>query len=254
MSKGSQPKIDYHLHYQRLHQFSDEYYRMMKRFYLRVLKAFLPADKSARILDFGCGTGFLLNALIENGYSNAFGVDSDAGQVEIARQRHLPVEQIEAEQTMEFLASLEGRLDLVFMIDVLEHIQKDLQIEMLGMVRSTLTPQGSLVCQVPNALWMLGTYVRYTDWTHEMLFTVDSLAFLLENAGMSIISIGAGHDRPSPPRNALASIAVPPLRWILQGATGSIWKVFVVSSLGLGSGLSHPISANLIAVAGRKSP
>ncbi len=45
----------------------------------KYLKQILPADKSARILDIGCGYGNLLYGMREAGYKNIQGIDKWRG-------------------------------------------------------------------------------------------------------------------------------------------------------------------------------
>src|SRR5262249_14384472 len=119
--------IDYTVHYRKLHQFSDEYYGAMSRWYRKAYRSFLPPDKQAQILDIGCGPGFLLNALRDMGYKNLQGIDADPGQVDLARARGLAVECVPAAETSEFVASTPS-YDLICLVDVLEHVPREAQI------------------------------------------------------------------------------------------------------------------------------
>src|SRR5688572_7586304 len=56
------------------------------RYYKKTLSPFLPENKSAHILDIGCGLGHLLYFLKEQGYVNHFGIDRGEEQIEICRQ------------------------------------------------------------------------------------------------------------------------------------------------------------------------
>jgi len=237
--------LDYTLHYRRLHQFSDAYYASMARSYKPFLKHFPPAP--ARILDVGCGAGFLLNALMKAGYT-AEGIDADPGQVDLAHKQGLPVQRIAVPDVLPYLLSRAGEFDAVTLIDVLEHVPRDSQIDLLSGIRTALKPSGRLVCQVPNALWPLASYARYIDWTHHFLFTRESLSFVLENAGFQVERVVRGHDRVSPVRNPVVNAAMAVTRSGLQFAVGCAWRVVAVSGIGAAA-LTHPISANLIAVA-----
>ena len=48
------------------------------------LGVFLPEDKSSKILDLGCGSGYLLDLLLKSGYRNTSGVDISSDQVAFA--------------------------------------------------------------------------------------------------------------------------------------------------------------------------
>jgi len=51
----------------------------------------LTTDKTARILDLGCGTGFVAEELRQKGYTNIFGIDASAEMLEISRRKNVYV-------------------------------------------------------------------------------------------------------------------------------------------------------------------
>jgi len=240
--------IPYTGHYARLHHFTDAYYDGMARSYRRFIHRYLPQNKQARILDVGCGTGFLLNAIRRAGYSRSEGIDADRGQVKIGRDRGLPIQHVDVWKMKEYLTAKNGTVDAIVFVDVLEHIRKDEQIPTLKAIYSALAPGGRLICQVPNALFVVGLYNRYMDWTHECLFSSESLAFVVENSGFTIERIEGGHDKPSPPRSILLNMLMSGFRSLLQFLTGMIWRLTILSWWGPAY-VRHPIRANLIVVA-----
>lgn len=246
-------EFDYTKHYARFHEFSESYYALLARSYQSFFRELLPKDKNAWILDIGCGTGFALNAIRQAGYVNAKGIDADPGQVKIAKDHYLPVEHVPVEHTTEFLQGFAGRLQTVILLDVLEHIPKSRTLHFLREICAALAPGGCLLCQVPNALWVLSSYSRYLDWTHECSFTTESLTFVLENSGFVVEDIRPGHQKPSPPSGPL-SFAMPVLAKLLQSLTDAVWRVFVVAYLGVKRGFQHPVSADLFVIARRQGP
>src|SRR4029079_10033862 len=73
--------------------------RMHDRTFGAVLE---EAPRPARILDLGCGVGFLLNWLCRQAGVVAVGVDASPGQVEIAR-RSFPELEITCQDGLDFL-------------------------------------------------------------------------------------------------------------------------------------------------------
>jgi len=51
----------------------------------------LTTDKTAKILDVGCGTGFVAEELRQKGYTNIFGIDASEEMIEIARRKDVYV-------------------------------------------------------------------------------------------------------------------------------------------------------------------
>lgn len=147
--------------------------------YMRELGALLPAKHSARILDAGCGSGFLLEFLRERGYANACGVDSSQEQVAFCRGKELSVEQGDI---IEFLES-GARWEQILCTDVIEHLHKDEVVRFLEASYAALLPGGTLVVRTGNAASIYGLYLRYIDFTHETFYTEKSLSQLFVACG-----------------------------------------------------------------------
>lgn len=143
----------------------------------------LPIEKTARILDIGCGLGDTLAALLKDGYTDISGVDISNEAVAYCESRGLSVVRVReiADIMVEDGAR---RFDFIIMSHVLEHIRKDSIIETLRYIKeSLLAPDGGLYIQVPNAQSNTGCYWAYEDFTHHTLFTAGSLDFVLKAAG-----------------------------------------------------------------------
>ncbi len=147
----------------------------------------------ARILDLGCGVGFLLNWLARRPGIVAVGVDASASQLEIARA-NLPNVEFSGED-WNTCGQIPNR-STGFFADVLEHIPgTDLCIEWVQTARAALRPGGFFVCRRPNGANLTASYSRYIDLTHERIFTEVSILQLLEAGGLSggrVLPIRAG--------------------------------------------------------------
>lgn len=151
--------------------------RVFDRLWLRVL----PEDKSARILDAGCGSGGLVWWMQQRGYAGAGGIDVSEEQIQTARA--LGVRQVETADLYPYLAERPHSFDRLILRDVLEHFPRETILELLELARNALQPNGALVIQVPNAATPLWGRIRHGDFTHEMAFTEGSLRQLLGVAG-----------------------------------------------------------------------
>jgi 2-polyprenyl-3-methyl-5-hydroxy-6-metoxy-1,4-benzoquinol methylase len=150
-----------------------------------------------RVLDVGCDTGYLGEALNTLG-NETIGFESNAAAAEAARTKLSRVEVGDLETTD--LVALFGRssFDVVVFGDVLEHLRDPLPVLRQG--RPLLAPGGSVVISTPNVahgdvrLALLDGRFRYTkvgilDDTHTRFFTRDSLVDFLRDAGFVLADL-----------------------------------------------------------------
>jgi SAM-dependent methyltransferase len=141
--------------------FYAEYFRIEDRHWwfvgrreivLAVLSARLtPAENggTARILDFGCGTGTMLGHLQR--FGEVEGVDADEQAVRYCHARGHARVQLLASDVLPFP---EDSFELVTALDVLEHIEDDRRA--LEEIARVLRPGGALLATVPAYQWMWG--------------------------------------------------------------------------------------------------
>lgn len=77
-----------------------------------LLESLSIINKDSTILDYGCATGFLLTGLTKLGYTNCYGYDISEWAVQQAKSKGLKI-----------LDYLTGHCDLMFALDVFEHMQ-----------------------------------------------------------------------------------------------------------------------------------
>jgi SAM-dependent methyltransferase len=138
-------------------------------------------ERSAPILEIGCGDGALLAYLAERGFLSARGVDISPEQVELARRR--PGVQAECADAFAALADSRSSLAAVIAVDVLEHLTRDELLRLAQLTCDSLMPGGRLLVQTANGAGLLPGQVIYGDLTHQTVFTPASLAQLLNGAG-----------------------------------------------------------------------
>jgi len=144
---------------------------------LTALAAHVPVDnpdEGARVLDFGCGDGKLLNRLQDRGW-DTFGIEPST-DVPFIRHRRLDAPPQDAS------------FALAILHHVLEHVPDPLQV--LGALAGALRPGGTLVISVPR----IDTLPVHRDWgycldgrRHIMGFTERCLSGLLIRAGFGDI-------------------------------------------------------------------
>lgn len=242
-------KIEYTQYYLKWHKNTASHRDFMLSYYRNLLGSLLPKDPDELIIDVGCGMGLALGFLKASGFKNIEGLDTDAGQIMLAREAGLPARLVE--DTTKYLSEKKESARCVLLLDVLEHIPKAEQIPLLRGIFGVLKPQGRIIVTVPNANSSLGMRWRYNDWTHETSFTEHSLDFILIHAGFQKITV-------SP-----AEFVRRPSWYFLPVSGGRHWWAFcffrlfrrleMMAELGPEQGRQVPLSLNLLAVAERES-
>lgn len=237
--------IDYSRHYANWHQNSPEHIGKMIRLYQKTVLPYFPAEKTARILDIGCGMGFLMLALKKAGYANVYGIEVDAKQVEFCKQNGLDVWLVT--DTVAFLKDSSGQYDVISAFDVLEHVPPQKQISFVHAVASALPSGGTFILSVPNATSALASRNRYIDYTHHVLFTEVSLDFVLYNAGFRNITI-------FPLDYVTFSFSIKSfLHRLLLGYFRLYRRLEMIAELGTTWGKKVPLTFNLLGIA-KKQP
>lgn len=145
------------------------------------LRGWLPADRSARIVDLACGNGHLLYFFKQCGYTDIQGVDISADQVALARQ---VTPNVSHADVIDFLEVHPDCFDLITGYDIIEHFHKDEVMRFLDAAFNALRPGGRLILQTPNADGPWSGQHRYNDFTHEVGFNSNSIERLLKIAGL----------------------------------------------------------------------
>jgi len=231
-------KIDYTRHYQNWHNDSPEHIKATIATYKKNILPYFPQNKEAQILDIGCGMGFLLLTLKQEGFLNIKGIDVDEGQVHSCQNKGLNVEQVS--DSIAYLQQHKGEFDVISAFDVLEHIPPDIQISFCKAIFGALKPTGFFVGTVPNANSVLASRNRYIDFTHYVTFTEISLDFVLYNAGFGDINI-----QPID----FIHFSLSPLKflhWLLFKTFRFVRRLNFIAELGLQQGNKVPLSFNLI--------
>lgn len=153
----------------------------------RRCRAFLPLDRSAAILDIGCGSGSFLNALRTAGYTNLEGVDLSPAQVDAGRRRGL--HGITLASAMDHLGARPGGYALITAFNILEHQTRAELFDLLDAIHAGLVPGGRLIAIVPNAKGLFGANVRFADITHELSFTPQTVAQICQVTGFEYESV-----------------------------------------------------------------
>ncbi|MBD3869020.1 MAG: class I SAM-dependent methyltransferase [Acidobacteria bacterium] len=202
-------------------------------FYRSLIRTHVPSGRDLELIDLACGHGGLVFCLNESGYRNVHGVDISPEQVELAHRFGLP--EVECGGIVEYLDRSSLQYDVVFLLDILEHLTREELLAVLDRVSSRLNPQGRLIITVPNGAGLFGMRVRYGDLTHENCYTPQSMEQALRTTGFG--NVRAYEIRPvlhglkSAVRHGLWRLMTLPHRLLLAAETGEIHHILTQNML-----------------------
>ena len=163
----------------RQHQASHWWYRARRDLCLRQVRRAASAlgypQRRLALLDYGCAGGFDLPFLAELG--TAEGADISDALGDGPRGPH-PVHVVPRD-----LASLRGRFDVVTCLDVLEHLEDD--VDGLRTLRSLLVPGGQVVLTVPAYPWLWSGEDEIS--AHHRRYTRGALLATCRQAGLEVL-------------------------------------------------------------------
>lgn len=143
---------------------------------------YINSFKKGKVLDVGCGLGFLLSGLNDN--FEKYGIEVSALACENARQYGNIFN-----GTLEEAGFEENFFDIVVMYHVIEHI--DSPESVIKTIKSILKNEGTLVIGTPDfncicAQIFKDNFRMLHDKTHTSLFSYKSLKSFLENYGFEV--------------------------------------------------------------------
>lgn len=146
----------------------------------------VPPSRDARILVVSCGPGYLVDLLVQTGYRNVVGIDSDAAKVEHARRRGLPCS---AAEVFPYLSARQGAdFDCIIPEQELNHLTIEETIEFLKLCRGALRPGGNIVVYAMNgANPLVGSENLAHNIDHFYNLTEYSIGQLLQLGGFESI-------------------------------------------------------------------
>jgi len=156
------------------------YFRGRLAVLLRVLEHVLPPSP-CRLLEIGCGTGNVLQAL--GRFGEAVGVERDAELRAVGLAAGLDVRE---GALPDDVPVADAWADAVLLLDVIEHLDDD-QAGVRA-ARRTLRPGGVMVITVPAYSWLWSGHDVALG--HRRRYTASTLRSLVAAAGLSLVHVG----------------------------------------------------------------
>ncbi len=156
-------------------------YEIYKRWYIPLLKDF---SHDSQVIELGCGPGYHLQFLKQNGFNNLYGIDISEQQVQKAKSRGLNAE---VKNIFEFFEENKNKYDIVFALDVVEHFHKSELLKLFTSINELMNENGILIIHTPNGTGLFPQNHIYGDLTHLTIFSPNSLLQILRLTGFDDI-------------------------------------------------------------------
>lgn len=206
--------------------------------------AWLPRDRSAAILDLGCGDGRMLRFLSSKGYLNIHGVDRDpAALAVIGKLEGVVVECTEV--GLEYLRQQRGKFKLIILKQVIYYVERSEIMSFMLALKDALTDDGVIVVEFFNAALLSSRMTELKDPFIRTAYTEHSMRRLFAATGLQELHIG-GERREN---RKFRSHVYAALRacWI------SLLKAIYILERGIDKELPRIYTKSIIAVASIKS-
>jgi 2-polyprenyl-3-methyl-5-hydroxy-6-metoxy-1,4-benzoquinol methylase len=166
------------------HNATEQHYRAGAEAFRRRIGPWMPANRSASLLDLGCGCGEVMYTFEKSGFQNVEGVD--LCQEELDQARLFVRGQLHHMDVFENLrARADQSVDVITALNLVEHLPKASLPDFFKEVRRVLKSGGSFIAMIPNAISPFGASTRYWDLTHETAFTPNNFRQLAALVGLS---------------------------------------------------------------------
>ena len=167
---------------------------------LKQIGTYLNLGKLSAILDYGCGPGFFLGALLDRlkADQKCYGLDFSKRSVELVGKKFTGLPNYGGTVWAENLPShyQDESMDLVVSLDVVEHLDDE---KLLGMVREiyrVLTPHGYAAITTPNRENFARNKVICPEcgaifhrWQHVRVWTATTLKQYMETCGFKTVYV-----------------------------------------------------------------
>lgn len=153
----------------------------------------IKLDDNMKVLDVGCGNGFLAS-LVASKVKEYKGIDVSSEFIDAAKKRvSNPNCDFVCTELTEFSQSIKKNYDLIFLLDVTEHVPDFDLMPMLKTIRKLLKQGGYLVLHTPNREYILemlkGNKIFPQTAGHIAVRNSKEYKLLLKKAGLKNVEV-----------------------------------------------------------------
>lgn len=243
--------------YDRLSRLEEEHFwfRARNRIIIRAFRAHLAAQVQPRVLEIGCGTGYVLQGLAGEGRYHLTGTEVHLAGLRHARRRLPTVKFAQADARDLPYKSV---FDAIGAFDVIEHITEDEAV--LASIYRALKPDGIIIVTVPQHRWLWSSVDERA--MHKRRYSRKELMTKLVAGGFEVLHLTSFVTALLP---ALYVARLVKRHEVVNSETGmseleisKMANTFCNAAMRIdealiGAGLSLPVGGSLFAVAGKST-
>jgi SAM-dependent methyltransferase len=152
-----------------------------KEIVLEAIEEYLHKHGAPKVLDIGCGSGLMLNALEDAGQTFGMDMSDDA----ISFSKEIFKGKVEKGLLPDQIPYDENYFDLIVALDVIEHIDRD--VDSLRAIRSRIVENGKAIITVPAYMFLWSAFDELNE--HKRRYTLTELNTKLLQAGFKVEKI-----------------------------------------------------------------
>lgn len=152
-----------------------------KEIVLAAIDGHFHKHAAQKVLDIGCGSGLMLNALEDVGQTFGMDMSDDA----ISFSREIFKGKVEKGLLPNQIPYEENFFDLIVALDVIEHIDQD--VDSLRAIRSRIVENGKAIITVPAYMFLWSAFDELNE--HKRRYTLTELNTKLVQAGFKVEKI-----------------------------------------------------------------
>jgi hypothetical protein len=154
---------------------------------IKLIMEFVPYHKPAHVLEIGCGDVFVLEALAKNFPHWSFvGTDVAFPDSFLTSYRHTRINVYKNSE--EAINNIKQHIDLVLLLDVVEHSHDDLQFLKEIIHFNNIDNKTLFIVTVPSFQWLFCSHDAFLE--HYRRYSNNSLSALFSQVGLKTIAIG----------------------------------------------------------------
>jgi 2-polyprenyl-3-methyl-5-hydroxy-6-metoxy-1,4-benzoquinol methylase len=201
-------------------QFPETYFTYL--FGAEIAASLMPYLKGRkRVLDYGCGMGFLLPHLAH--YAEELtGTDVSDESLRKVNEQYRNLAKFTGAQTVDALVTAERRFDAVVVVEVVEHLYDEQLDAMLASIRRLMAPGAIAIFTTPNEedlslneIYCPESDVVFHRWQHVRSWSGSTLREYLEARGFVDVKTQATNLAAVPPRSIVGR-----MKWLGKRALG----------------------------------